>query len=111
MSAPGSVSDSRPRRFPEHDPRDRSRSPRFQPARAGDVRDSLASLDRISRVLGYQPLVPFEEGLRRTVAAGDVNRLAELEGQSYDPAGCVHRDRQPSLCSSSRSADFSSEPW
>jgi nucleoside-diphosphate-sugar epimerase len=31
----------------------------------------LASLDRISRVLGYQPLVPFEEGLRRTVAASE----------------------------------------
>ena len=29
--------------------------PEFQPARAGDVRDSLASLDRISRVLGYRP--------------------------------------------------------
>ena len=39
------------------------------PARAGDVRDSLASLERIRRVLGYQPQVSFEEGLRRTVAA------------------------------------------
>ena len=42
--------------------------PEFQPSRAGDVRDSLASLARISQVIGYQPLVPFEEGLRRTVA-------------------------------------------
>jgi UDP-glucose 4-epimerase len=41
----------------------------FQPPRAGDVRDSLASLERIEKVLGYKPLVPFEEGLRRTVAA------------------------------------------
>jgi UDP-glucose 4-epimerase len=41
----------------------------LQPVRAGDVRDSLASLERISRVLGYRPPVPFEEGLRRTVAA------------------------------------------
>jgi len=40
----------------------------FQSPRAGDVRDSQASLDRISRVIGYQPLVPFGEGLRRTVA-------------------------------------------
>jgi nucleoside-diphosphate-sugar epimerase len=39
------------------------------PARAGDVRDSLASLERIRRVLGYQPQISFEEGLRRTVAA------------------------------------------
>jgi UDP-glucose 4-epimerase len=43
--------------------------PEFQPARAGDVRDSLASLDRISQVIGYQPLIGFEEGLRRTVQA------------------------------------------
>jgi UDP-glucose 4-epimerase len=41
----------------------------FQPARPGDVRDSLASLARISRVLGYRPIVPFDEGLRRTVEA------------------------------------------
>ena len=44
--------------------------PEFQPARAGDVRDSLASLDRISQIIGYQPLIRFEEGLRRTVQAG-----------------------------------------
>jgi UDP-glucose 4-epimerase len=43
--------------------------PEFQPTRAGDIRDSLASLDRISRILGYRPLVSFQEGLRRTVAA------------------------------------------
>jgi hypothetical protein len=34
------------------------------------VRDSLASLERIGRVLGYRPLVRFDEGLRLTVAAG-----------------------------------------
>jgi UDP-glucose 4-epimerase len=43
--------------------------PDFQPSRAGDVRDSLASLVRISQVLGYQPLVSFQDGLRRTVEA------------------------------------------
>jgi UDP-glucose 4-epimerase len=43
--------------------------PELQPSRAGDVRDSLASLDRVSKVIGYQPLVSFHEGLRRTVAA------------------------------------------
>jgi UDP-glucose 4-epimerase len=43
--------------------------PVFQPPRAGDVRDSLASLERIEEVLGYKPLVPFEEGLRKTVKA------------------------------------------
>jgi UDP-glucose 4-epimerase len=44
--------------------------PEFQPPRPGDVRDSLASLERIGRVLGYRPLVSFDEGLRRTVEAG-----------------------------------------
>ncbi|MDZ4675311.1 MAG: NAD-dependent epimerase/dehydratase family protein [Gemmatimonadota bacterium] len=38
------------------------------PSRAGDVRDSLASLDRASAVLGYQPLVSLREGLERTWA-------------------------------------------
>jgi UDP-glucose 4-epimerase len=42
--------------------------PIFKPARAGDVRDSLADLNRIHRTLGYTPMVDFEEGLRRTVA-------------------------------------------
>jgi UDP-glucose 4-epimerase len=41
--------------------------PEFQPPRAGDVRDSLASLDRIRQVLNYEPKVDFEDGLRRTV--------------------------------------------
>jgi len=41
----------------------------FQLERPGDVRDSVASLDRTHQVLGYQPTVSFEEGLRRTVEA------------------------------------------
>ena len=41
--------------------------PEFHPPRAGDVRDSQASLDRIKLVLGYEPVVEFEEGLRRTL--------------------------------------------
>jgi UDP-glucose 4-epimerase len=43
--------------------------PELRPPREGDVRDSLASLERIGRVLGYRPLVPFDEGLRLTVQA------------------------------------------
>lgn len=34
--------------------------------RPGDVRDSLASLERAHRVLGYQPRVSLEDGLRLT---------------------------------------------
>jgi len=37
------------------------------PARAGDVRHSLADLRLAADVLGYRALVGFEEGLRRTV--------------------------------------------
>src|SRR4029077_8447842 len=36
------------------------------PAREGDVRHSLAGLQRAQRLLGYQPLVSLAEGLRRT---------------------------------------------
>lgn len=44
-----------------------SLEPEFRPTRAGDVRDSQASLDRIRAALGYEPTVDFEEGLRRTL--------------------------------------------
>ncbi|MFN8580275.1 MAG: SDR family oxidoreductase [Gemmatimonadaceae bacterium] len=36
-----------------------------RPERAGDIRDSLASLDRARSVLGYEPVVPLHEGIRR----------------------------------------------
>lgn len=38
-----------------------------RPARAGDVKHSLADISRAREVLGYQPRVPFLEGLERTV--------------------------------------------
>src|SRR5262245_2810397 len=45
----------------------RNIQPIFQPARAGDVRDSLADISRARAVLGYEPKVRLAEGLRRTV--------------------------------------------
>ena len=39
------------------------------PGRAGDVRDSLASIERAQAKLGYAVVVPFAEGLRTTVDA------------------------------------------
>lgn len=42
-------------------------APEFGPPRAGDVRDSQASLGRARAVLGYEPAVGFEEGLRLTL--------------------------------------------
>jgi len=41
--------------------------PQYAEDRAGDVRDSQADITRAREILGYQPLVSFEEGLRRTV--------------------------------------------
>jgi UDP-glucose 4-epimerase len=38
----------------------------YEPAREADVRASWASLDEARRVLGYEPKVLFEEGLKRT---------------------------------------------
>lgn len=37
------------------------------PPRAGDVRDSLAALDLARKLIGYDPAVNIEEGVRRTV--------------------------------------------
>jgi len=42
---------------------------RFEPSRTGDVRDSLASLDRVRAMLGYSPVVALDDGLRETVRA------------------------------------------
>jgi nucleoside-diphosphate-sugar epimerase len=39
-----------------------------RPARAGDVRHSLADISRAKKLLGYQPLVDFKDGVRATIA-------------------------------------------
>lgn len=41
--------------------------PIYGPPREGDVHDSQASIAKARRLLGYEPTVAFEEGLRRTV--------------------------------------------
>jgi UDP-glucose 4-epimerase len=38
----------------------------FEPARDGDVRASWANVDEARRLLGYEPRIDFDEGLRRT---------------------------------------------
>jgi nucleoside-diphosphate-sugar epimerase len=40
---------------------------RYEPARAGDVHDSLASLTHSRRALGYEPTMDLDGGLRTTV--------------------------------------------
>src|SRR5258705_6914351 len=42
--------------------------PTYAEVRPGDVRDSQADIEKAHRLLGYEPTVSFEEGLRRTVA-------------------------------------------
>jgi nucleoside-diphosphate-sugar epimerase len=41
--------------------------PTYGPPREGDIKHSLANIDRAVKELGYQPKVHFHEGLRKTV--------------------------------------------
>ncbi|MFC2015941.1 SDR family oxidoreductase [Chloroflexota bacterium] len=45
--------------------------PEFAPPQPGDVKHSLASVDKARERLAYAPVVRFEEGLRRTIAFFD----------------------------------------
>ena len=42
-------------------------TPRFAPPRQGDARESMADIHAARERLGYQPIVGFEEGLRRLI--------------------------------------------
>ncbi|HEY1685035.1 MAG TPA: NAD-dependent epimerase/dehydratase family protein [Tepidisphaeraceae bacterium] len=44
-----------------------TKHPQYAPVRAGDVLHSLADISKAKQLLGYQPLVNFDEGLRQTV--------------------------------------------
>jgi nucleoside-diphosphate-sugar epimerase len=53
---------------------------KYEPAREGDIRDSLADIRLAKEFLGYVPTVLFEEGLERTYAwyqAHHVNSVSE----------------------------------
>jgi UDP-glucose 4-epimerase len=45
----------------------RSVEPEFAPPRPGDIRDSHADISLALRLVGFEPRVGFDEGLRRTV--------------------------------------------
>ena len=51
--------------------------PLYSDPRAGDVRDSQADIGKAQRLLGYSPIVSFEEGLGRTVAWYRESMVAE----------------------------------
>jgi nucleoside-diphosphate-sugar epimerase len=40
--------------------------PHYEPPRTGDIRDSQADITLAREILGYRPLVNFEDGLKRT---------------------------------------------
>jgi UDP-glucose 4-epimerase len=42
-------------------------TPVFLPPRVGDVRESLADISLARKVLGYEPIVGLEEGIRQTI--------------------------------------------
>ncbi len=43
-------------------------APRLAEARPGDIRHSRADISRARQLLGYEPAMPFEQGLERTLA-------------------------------------------
>jgi nucleoside-diphosphate-sugar epimerase len=45
----------------------KSVQPIFTPPRVGDVKHSMAAIEKAKQWLGYQPDVKWREGLRRTV--------------------------------------------
>ena len=44
-----------------------SPTPRYEPAREGDIMRSEADVSLARTILGYQPEIPIDEGVRRTV--------------------------------------------
>jgi UDP-glucose 4-epimerase len=54
--------------------------------RAGDVRDSQADITKARTLLGYTPLVSFEEGLRRTLAWCSEEQHGAVAPASSSPA-------------------------
>ena len=42
-------------------------SPEYAPARKGDIKDSFADISKARQVLGFEPVVNFEDGLKKTI--------------------------------------------
>ncbi|MEI8062588.1 MAG: NAD-dependent epimerase/dehydratase family protein [Verrucomicrobiota bacterium] len=42
--------------------------PKFEPGRAGDIKDSQAAIDKAARLLGWKPSVDFRAGIEKAVA-------------------------------------------
>jgi len=67
--------------------------PHYVPSRKGDVRDSLASLQRSEQVLGYSPVATLEDGLRHTVEWYTLRKaLADATESAVASASSVRAD-------------------
>ena len=53
----------------------KSIKPEFLPVRKGDVFKTLADISKLQSMLGFKPLISFEEGLKRTVEYWQANKL------------------------------------
>lgn len=51
----------------KHDPLISEINPIFGPYRTGDIKHSMASIEKASKLLGYEPICNFENGLKKTV--------------------------------------------
>ena len=69
---------------------------RHEPSRTGDVRDSLASLARARSLLGYEPVVTLDEGLRVVVNEMRAGFEAQASGRGGVPRGAA---RSPEMAS------------
>ncbi len=55
--------------------------PNFQPARVGDIRESLADMSLARQLFNYQPPITLEDGLRRTIDFYRQQAVAKLAGK------------------------------
>jgi len=63
---------------------------KHEPPREGDIRDSQADITQAREVLGYDPRVDFEEGLRRTfewykVMRAKAQKAEQVQGAAEHP--------------------------
>jgi UDP-N-acetylglucosamine 4-epimerase len=48
--------------------------PVYAPQRTGDIKHSLASIEKARRLFGYQPIIEMEKGLKETIDWGKINQ-------------------------------------
>jgi UDP-glucose 4-epimerase len=68
--------------------------PQHTPSRSGDVRYSLANIERTRRALGYEPSVSFEDGLERTIRWYRQGQAETIPTFATDCVRPVHLEQQ-----------------